>query len=103
MALLDTHGETAHKKSWQAVAMGGTPQKGTIPISMTVYRNAAKGTGLRLMPRDETNRKKFAHPMFPRTFLSIDEATTTIEIAADSESYLHQLATDLALPRYKRD
>ena len=26
-----------------------------------------------------------------------------VEIAADSESYLSQLATDLGLPRYKRD
>jgi len=92
-----------HKKLWQATAMGTQPQKGTIPIAMSVYRNVVKGTGLRSMPRDETNRKKFAHPMFPRTFVSIDEAAMIVEIAADSESYLAQLATDLGLPRYKRD
>jgi hypothetical protein len=101
--LMNTHGETAHKKYWQAVAMGTKPQKDRIPIAISVYRNVAKGTGMRIMARDETNRKKFSHPMFPRTFLSIDEATMSVEIAADSESYLHQLASDLALPRYKRD
>ena len=100
---MNTHGETAHKKCWQAVAMGSKPQKDRIPIGISVYRNVAKGTGMRIMPRDETNRKKFSHPSFPRTFLSIDEATMSVEIAADSESYLHQFASDLALPRYKRD
>jgi len=100
---MEIHGETAHKKYWQAVAMGSKAQKDAIPIAISVYRNVVKGTGLRIMPRDEANRKKFAHPMFPRTFLSIDETTMTIEIAADSESYLHQLASDLGLPRYKRD
>lgn len=95
--------EPEHKKRWQAVAMGSQPQKDVIPIAIALYRNAAKGTGMRSMPRDETNRKKFAHSMFPRTFLSVDEATLTIEIAADSESYLSQLASDLGLPRYKRD
>jgi hypothetical protein len=92
-----------HKKLWQAAAMGTQPLKGTIPIPISVYRNVAKGSGLRSMPRDATNRKKFAHPMFPKTFLSIDEAAMVVEIAADSESYLSQLATDLGLPRYKRD
>jgi hypothetical protein len=95
--------EEAHKKHWQAVAMGSKPQKDRIPIGISVYRNVAKGAGMRSMPRDETNRKKFSHPMFPRTFLSIDETTMSVEIAADSESYLHQLASDVALPRYKRD
>ena len=97
------HTEPEHRKSWQAVAMGAQAQRDVIPISLTVYRNVVKGTGLRLMPRDEKNRKKFAHPLFPRTFLSIDETAMVVEIAADSESYIAQLATDLKLPRYKRD
>lgn len=101
---MDAHrAEPEHVKRWQAVAMGGQAQKDVIPISLALYRSVLKGTGLRLMPRDEKNRKRFAHPMFPRTFLSIDEAVMTIEIAADSESYLAQLATDLKLPRYKKD
>ncbi len=100
---MKTQSEPTYKKYWQAVAMGVQPEKDRIPIDIGVFRSLLKGTGLRVMPRDETSRKRFAHPMFPRTFLSIDEATTTIEIAADSESYLQQLATDLDLPRYKRD
>lgn len=92
-----------HRKLWQATSMGTQPQKGTIPIAMSVYRNVLKGTGMRSMPRDETNRKKFAHSMFPKTYLSIDETAMIVEISADSESYLAQLATDLGLPRYKRD
>ena len=101
---METHrAEPEHRKCWQAVAMGGQTQKDMIPISLSLYRSVLKGTGLRLIPRDEKNRKRFAHPMFPRTFVSIDEAAMIVEIAADSESYIGQLTTDLKLPRYKRD
>ena len=97
------HAEPEHRKCWQAAAMGAKTPKDTIPISLALYRGVLKGTGLRLMPRDEKNRKRFAHPMFPGTFLSIDEGAMIVEIAAGSESYIAQLASDLKLPRYRMD
>ena len=100
---MDIHSEPQYTKRWQALAMGAQPQKDRIPIEIGLYRRVIKGTGLRIMPRDRQNRKRFSHPMFPRTFLSIDEVSMTVEIAADSESYIAQFATDLGLPRYKRD
>lgn len=95
--------EPQFKKIWQAVAMGAHTEQDRIPIDMATYRNAVKGTGLRVMPRDELHRKKFAHPMYARTFLVIDETTHTLEISADSESYIGQFAEDLGLPSYRRE
>lgn len=91
-----------HRKWWQAAALGAQVPKDRIAIPMAVYRNVLKGTGLRILPRDQTNRKKFAHPMFPKTYLSIDEVAMVIEIAANSESYVEQFASDLGLPSYHK-
>ena len=100
---MEAHTEPEHKRCWQAAGLGSQVQRGNIPIPVAVYRNATKGTGLRIMPRDQGNRKRFAHPMFPKTYLNIDEPTMTIEITADSMSYVEQFASDLGLPSYHRD